>query len=467
MTRAMSLRRRLTWWYVGLLAATLVLFVAGTAVVMYWQLYGQLDRHAVQDLETVEGLLAFTPSGIVKVAEDYHTHPESRLVQERYFEILDPAGRILYRNDRLGARTLGGPLIEQEGVNGYSNRSARLSDGTRVLLVSRRHELGGRPLILRVAYATGPLWLFVGEWIGAAVLVLPLILGLAAIAGYRLAQRALLPITDIADRAERMTAERLHDRVPIPVSDAELAHLARVFNGLLARLEASFDQLRRFTSDASHELRTPLAAIRSVGEVSLEKEQTPAEYRNVIGSMLEEVNRLTALVEALLAVARGDSNTFELHRSVIPVSELVREATGLLEILIEEKNQQLIVSVDDATGVIEGDRVLLRQALVNLVHNAIKFSPDSSTIHVRAVAKPTGDVVLQIVDNGPGIPAQHRARVFDRFYRVEEGRTRNGGGAGLGLSIAKWAVEVHGGTLALAGNSDGGATFEMHLPSVH
>jgi signal transduction histidine kinase len=253
--------------------------------------------------------------------------------------------------------------------------------------------------------------------------------------------------------------------VPIPSSDAELAHLARVFNGLLARLEASFEQLRRFTSDASHELRTPLAAIRSVGEVGLEKEQTPAEYRNVIGSMLEEVNRLTALVEALLAVARGDSNRFELHRSVIPVSELVREATGLLEILIEEKNQRLIVSVDDATGSIEGDRVLLRQALVNLVHNAIKFSPDSSTIQVRAVSEPTGDVVVQVVDNGPGIPSEHRAKVFDRFYRVEEGRPRNGGGAGLGLSIAKWAVEVHGGTLAITGNSDGGSTFAMHIPA--
>jgi heavy metal sensor kinase len=461
----MSLRRRLIWLYVGFLAATLLVFVAGTAVVMYWQLYAQLDRHAVQDLETVEGLLAFTASGDVRVAEDYHTHPESRLVQERYLEILDPAALVLYRNDRLGARTVGGPLIKDEGINGYSNRADRLSDGTRVLLVSRRHEVAGRPIILRVAYATAPLWRQVGTWTGAAVLVLPLILAVAAVTGHRLARRALLPIVDNAERAERITADRLHDRVPVPGSDAELAHLARVFNGLLARLESSFDQLRRFTSDASHELRTPLTAMRSVGEVSLEQEHTPAEYRNVIGSMLEEVNRLTSLVEALLVVARGDSNTFELHRSIIPVSELVQEATSLLEILIEEKNQQLIVSVDDATGAVGGDRVLLRQALVNLVHNAIKFSPDSSTIHVRAVPGPNGNVVLQIVDNGPGIPAEHHTKVFDRFYRVDQGRTRKGGGAGLGLAIAKWAVEVHGGTLALARNSDGGATFEVQLPS--
>jgi heavy metal sensor kinase len=462
--RPTSLRRRLTWWYVGLLAAIMVVFVSGTAIVMYWQLYAQLDRHAVQDLETVEGLLSFTPSGVVNVAEDYHTHPESRLVQERYLQVLAPDGRVLYRNDRLGARTLGGDLTSHEGINGYSDRSDRLSDGTGVLLVSRRHEMAGRPIILRVGYATRPLWVHVGEWIGAAFLMVPIVLALAALAGYRLGQRALQPITDIADRAERITADRLHDRLPIPDSDAELAHLARVFNGLLARLEGSFDQLRRFTSDASHELRTPLASIRSVGEVSLEKEQTPAQYRNVIGSMLEEVNRLTSLVEALLAVARGDSNRLELNRRAIPVSELVREATSLLEVLAEEKSQQLVVYADDSATVV-GDRVLLRQALVNLIHNAIRYSPESSTIQVRATAQPSGAIMLRVADNGPGIPSEHRDRVFDRFYRVEEARSREGGGAGLGLSIAKWAAEAHGGTLALAGNSEHGAVFEMQLPS--
>ena len=464
MTRATSLRHRLTWWYVALLAAILVVFVAGTAAVMYWQLYTQLDRHAVQDLETVEGLLSFAPTGAVNVADDYHTHPESRLVQERYLEVFALDGRVLYRNDRLGTRRLGGALSPGEGINGYSNRSDRLSDGTRVLVVSRQHALSGRPIILRVGYETGPLWLHVGEWVGAALLMLPLVLGLAAIAGQRLAERALQPITDIADRAERITADHLHDRVPVPVSDVELAHLTRVFNGLLERLETSFDQLRRFTSDASHELRTPLAAMRSVGEVSLEKERTPAEYRNAIGSMLEEVNRLTSLVEALLAVARGDGRSFEIARGVIPVSELVREATGLLEVLAEEKNQRLLVAADE-TAVIAGDRVLLRQALVNLIHNAIKYSPDSSTIQVRAVSQPGGPVVLQVVDNGPGIASEHRDKVFDRFYRVEEGRSRDRGGAGLGLSIAKWAVEVHGGTLALTANSDRGAVFEVQLPS--
>ena len=466
MRRTASLRTRLTWWYVGVLAAILIVFVGGTALVMDWQLYSQLDRHAVQDLETVEGLLAFTPAGTVSVAEDYHTHPESRLVQERYLEVLAPDGRVLYRNDRLGSRTLGGTLFSGEGVNGYSNRAEQLSDGTRVLLVSRRHALAGHPIILRVGYATAPLWLHVGEWAGAALLMVPVVLALAAFASHRLAQHALQPITDIANRADAITADRLHDRVPVPERDAELAHLAQVFNGLLGRLEASFEQLRRFTSDASHELRTPLAAIRSVGEVSLERDQTPSEYRNVIGSMLEEVNRLTSLVEGLLAVARTDATQVSITRSIIPVSELVREATSLLEVLVEDKSQRLIVRTDEP-GTIEGDRTLLRQAVVNLIHNAIKYSPASSTIEVRAAARPPGLVVVQVADNGPGIPAEHHDRIFDRFYRIEPNRSRDTGGAGLGLSIAKWAVEAHGGTLTLTSAPGEGATFELQLPAAH
>jgi heavy metal sensor kinase len=451
-------------WYVGALAGILLLFVAATAGVMYWQLYEQLNRHAVQDLETVEGLLARLPDGTVTVDETYHSHSESRLVQERFLQVQAPDGRVLYRNDRLKDRQLGGPIFTGEGVNGYSNRNDHLSDGTPVLLVSRRHPVGGQPIILRVGYATRPLWLHVGEWIGAVLLVVPLVLAVTGVAGYQLARRALLPIGHLANRADRITADQLRDRLPVDSADEEIAHLARVFNGLLGRLEESFEKLRRFTSDASHELRTPLAALRSVGEVSLETERTAAEYRNVIASMLEEVNRLTSLVEGLLAVARGDAKHFELDRSVIPVEELVREATGLLEVLVEDKDQHLLVRAESA-GSVAGDRMLLRQALVNLVHNAIKYSPAASTIEVRAARATDGGVVVDVIDNGPGIAAEHVDKVFDRFYRVEQARSRDRGGAGLGLAIAKWAVEVHGGTILVDSCPGRGSTFQVRLPA--
>jgi heavy metal sensor kinase len=457
-------RTRLTLWYVAMLGAILLVFFAATPVVMYWQLWEQLDRHAVADLETVEGLLSLMPDGRVTLEEDYHTHAESRLVQERFLQVQASDGAILYRNDRLGSRTLGGALFEGEGVGGYSNRADRLSDGTHVLLVSRQHPLAGTPVVIRVGYSTEPLWTNVQGWIGAGLIAIPFVLGLAAFAGHRLSRRALQPIDVIAGRADRITAEQLHDRLPVGRANDEIAHLARVFNRLLARLEDSFERLRRFTSDASHELRTPLAAMRSVGEVGLEKSSTIEEYRNTIGSMLEEVNRLTALVDALLTAARGDTDRQPLDRSAIPVAELIREATSLLEVLVEDKDQQLIVSMEDA-GSVEGDRMLLRQALVNLVHNSIKYSPRSSTIHVRATSDVAGHVVVEVADNGPGISKEHIGKVFDRFYRVEQARSRDAGGAGLGLSIAKWAVEAHGGKILVESTPGRGTTFQIQLPA--
>ena len=170
------------------------------------------------------------------------------------------------------------------------------------------------------------------------VFVLPVVLAIAGFAGYGLARRALSPIEQMARRAQEITPQRLHERLPNDDTDDELGQLARVFNETLARLEQAFEQLRRFTSDASHELRTPLATIRSVGEVGLQKDGTRAEYRDIIGSMLEEVNRLTSLVDSLLTISRADAGSLQLELVQVPVMQLAREAAALFEVLVEEKS---------------------------------------------------------------------------------------------------------------------------------
>src|SRR5262249_31999347 len=162
---------------------------------------------------------------------------------------------------------------------GYSNRMDRLADGTRVMLVSRRLAVDDHPALMRLAYSTEPIWQRVNDWVFDTLLSLGAMLVIAGVAGHQLAKRALGPIDHMASRVERLRSDQLDERLPVDVANDELAHLARVFNHLLERVDASFDQLRRFTSDASHELRTPLAAIRSVGEVALEHASTPAEYR--------------------------------------------------------------------------------------------------------------------------------------------------------------------------------------------
>lgn len=204
--------------------------------------------------------------------------------------------------------------------------------------------------------------------------------------------------------------------------------------------------------------------IRSVGEVGLQKDGTRAEYRDIIGSMLEEVNRLTSLVDNLLTISRADSGHIQLHRTAVPVMALAREAAALFEILMEEKSLRVILNGDEKAQV-EGDRIVLRQALVNILHNAVKYSPVGEVISVHVRNDGTGQVVIEIRDNGPGIPLEDQSKVFDRFYRVDKARWRESGGAGLGLSIAKWAAEAHGGAITLQSGPNQGCTFRISLPS--
>ncbi len=461
-----QVRTRLTVWYVAVLAGVLLLSWALTASFLFLQLRSQLDHYAIQDIETVEGLLYYNKQGMLSLRDDYHNHAESRQVLERYLEVLSPDGGVQYRNERLGNQALGGSLTENEGVGGYSTRSSALPDGTPVRMVSRRHMLDGHPLLLRLAYSELPDRARFEEFAVASMFAMPLVLALVGLGSYVLAKRALAPLQYMARRAEEITSERLHDRLPTGGVGDELDDLARVFNDLLARLEQSFEQLRRFTSDASHELRTPLASIRSVGEVALQKDGSREEFRDTVGSMLEEVNRLSALVDNLLTIARADAGRIQLHPTEFSPLDLAREAAGLFEVLVEEKDQQMTVA-GDATLRVKGDRVFLRQALVNIIHNAVKFSPVGGMISVDVRLQPTGDVRLEVTDEGPGIAPEHSARIFDRFYRADESRSRESGGAGLGLSIAQWAVRVHGGTIGLVTGPGIGCTFQIDLPAVN
>ena len=251
--------------------------------------------------------------------------------------------------------------------------------------------------------------------------------------------------------------------VPVDRAGDEVGDLTRTFAIMQRRLAQQEEARRKFVSTASHELRTPLAMIRSVGEVGLQKDGTRAEYRDIVGSMLEEVNRLTSLIDSLLTISRADSGHIQLHRVVVPVAALVREAAGLFEILLEEKGQRLTVEGDESAQV-EGDYVFLRQAFVNVIHNAVKYSPVGGAISVR-INGGDGQVLVAIHDDGPGIPVEDQLKVFDRFYRVDKARWRESGGAGLGLSIVKWTVEAHGGNVTLESGPNEGCTFRIHLPS--
>ena len=288
---------------------------------------------------------------------------------------------------------------------------------------------------------------------------LPLAVAVAGLGGYTLARRALLPVERMTERARSITAERLSARLPVEHPDDEMGRLATVFNQTLGRLESSFDQMRRFTADVSHELRTPLTAIRSVGEVGLREHRDETAYRGIIGSMLEEVDRLASLVDRLLTLSRAEMGHAKLSRDAVDLSALADDVVSHLSVLAEEKRQTL--SIDrQASPVVSADRLVLRQALINLVDNAIKFTPASGQVRIRITQTPQ-DAVVEVIDSGPGISIEARERIFDRFYRANDA---NGSGTGLGLSLAKGAVEALGGHLTLAATGAGGTSFRISIP---
>jgi heavy metal sensor kinase len=458
------IRDRLTLWYVGIFGSVLGIYICGACILQYWQLSDQLHHAEIEDLETVEGLLYFTPDGRLLLHEDYHSHPQSRLLLDRYMEVLSPNGEVLFRNERLGAMYLDGQPTLHEGEVGYVSRRMRLADGTPVLAISHLHFFEGKPLLIRVAYSTEPLRERLLELVGLLILAMPLALVAAGFAGYRVAGKALNPLEQMARQTEQITARRLNDRIPVDNPNDELGHMARVLNELLARLGESFEKLQHFTSDVSHELRTPLAAMRSVGEVGLQEDHSTEKYRDIIGSMLEEVARLTSMIDTLLTIAHADSGVIALQRSVFPIMDLVQESVGIVGVLAEEKKQTISIVGENHISVL-ADRSFLRMAVINLLDNAVKYSPSGSTVRlILSASSPTELVQLAIEDEGPGIPEDKTSRVFDRFYRVDEGRTRDAGGAGLGLAIAKWAVEAHDGTISLTPRQPNGSIFSIRLP---
>ncbi len=304
-----------------------------------------------------------------------------------------------------------------------------------------------------------------GDALGALrliiVVALPIVVALLVIGGYIITRRWLKPLDRMVTEANHISAADLSRRLPVGNPHDELGRLARVFNVTLDRLQASFDALDRFVADASHELRTPLTTLRSVGEVGLRRSRTVEEYREIIGSMLEEAQRLQLLIQRLLELASAEGGAAEVHRSEVRLDEYVATCVAELGILAEFKRQQIEFSSEPCT--VRTDLVLFRQALQNLVDNAIKYSPDNAVIRVT-VRNVADAAEVSVTDEGAGISPENQAHLTERFFRPDRGRGRTSGGFGLGLSITKAYMRVLGGSLDYSAAQPRGSTFRLRLP---
>jgi heavy metal sensor kinase len=414
-----------------------------------------LDERLHDDFDWASDMLAQRPDGTIA------PYDETGEGDSPWLQVWSLDGHLLY--DTPEARR--NPVPDGQKLAVAAKEEDRIITVPEVMppyrVMSGGARIGGRPVLVQVARSVGPIVQNLNQLIYILFLGLPGAMAIAGVGGYALARRALAPIDRMAERARSINAERLNDRLPVDNPDDELGRLALVFNETLTRLESSFDQMRRFTADASHELRTPLTAIRSVGEVGLRGRRDEIAYREIIGSMLEEADRLALLVDRLLMLSRADTGKASLSIDVVEIPQLAEEVVDQLSVLAEEKNQSLKVRCDAVSRWV-GDRLVLRQAMMNLVDNAIKYTPFDGSINVRVTQTPAG-IAIDVVDSGPGIPVELRSRIFDRFYRVDKSRSRQNGGTGLGLAISKWAVEVNGGQLTLE-PTEAGSCFRITLP---
>jgi heavy metal sensor kinase len=456
--RQRRLRMSLTLWYAAAMVVILAAYAASVFTIVSHSEAKALDDRLRSDVRWVAEMAVRNPDGTLLWFEGDDGSGED---ESPWLQVWSPNGELLMKSKTAERLPIKESLTLAQHPDGLRTVGV---GGELFRILSLRSMIGGETAVIQVAGSEARERSDMRNLMLILILGLPLGVVAAGLGGYALACRALAPIDRMAERARTITAERLSDRLPVDNPQDELGRLATVFNDTLGTLESSFEQMRRFTADVSHELRTPLTAIRSVGEVGLRTRRAEGAYRAVISSMLEEVDRLTGLVDRLLALSRAESGRAKLSVEMVDLYDLALDVAGHLGVLAEEKGQSMVIEPSGRPQCV-GDRLVLRQALINLVDNAIKYTPPAGRIRIRVMDSP-GGAVVDVSDSGPGISRDSRSRIFDRYYRIGASHAGGPAGAGLGLSIARWAAEVSGGQLTLESDEGAGSTFRITLPSI-
>lgn len=477
----MNIRLRLTLWYTAILFIILVVF----SLIVYAGLSRSLlittDDHLQREAAQIIGEIKFEPAepepaeprepeeeGLAVANNDDDRRVELEYVPEAgvYWRILDPQGQPLLDPGYFDGASLS-PLDPDAPQTPFAY--AALADQSPIRLYSAPFVLEQRGAgIIQVAESYQDIQAVQRQLFVLLAISVPLVTLLASVGGWFLASSALNPIDRITRAATQIGASDLSRRLNLNLPDDEVGRLAATFDQMLARLDAAFERQKRFIADASHEMRTPLTILKGEVEVALNRPRTAEEYRETLEQVNQTTNRLTALVEELLLLARADNRQYPLQVERFDLAELLSDEINYLTPRATDKAITLNLAAPDHL-VLEADPDKLARLFMNLIDNAIKYSEAGDTVRVSAGAVHDG-VRVEIKDTGPGIPAEHLPHLFDRFYRVDKARARqlsdpNGqGGAGLGLSIAQWLAEVHGGRIDVTSHPGHGTTFSVHLP---
>ncbi len=438
-------------------AAAMAVVLTALGLFIYLRYEAQLNETIDQGLENRAGDLA----ALVARSGGGLGDPGSGIDREESFaQVLTPGGEIVDATPQLTARPLlGGAELDRAaaGESFFDRDSVPGLEGEGRLL-ARPSATDGGELIVIVGASVDDRDESLANLLAILLIGGPIALVLASFAGYAVAGAALRPVEAMRRRAEKITAAEPDERLPLPAADDELRRLGRTLNEMLGRLEAALVRERAFVDDASHELRTPLALHKTELELALRYGRTPEELRAAISSAVVEVDRLVALAEDLLVLARSEQGKLALELKRVGMAELLTDVRERFGERVSEAGRELVVDAADGLQV-EGDRIRLEQALTNLVENAIAHG--GGPITVRAV-RSDGGVELHVEDRGPGFPPGFVNRAFERFSRADAGRS--GGGTGLGLAIVEAIAHAHRGSAHASNREEGGADVWIRLP---
>ncbi len=454
----LSIRWRLTLWYGAVLTGVLAVFGTSVFLLLKRELQNRTSRALLIQMSVIEDEL-------IQVQD--RTQMEERL--ERLFvrhpdvdiQVSRADDTLKIRSDRIHDRGLPipgrAPTADRDVLENFSVPG----DG-RFRMLSRLTTGAGLPLQVQVATSLDENERQLGELLVIVLLAGSLAVGCTLGGGYLLARQALAPVDRMAASADEITASQLDRRLHAPNPNDELGRLARTLNGMIGRLERSFEEVRRFTADAAHELRTPLAILRNEAEVALRVPRDSEQYRDCLEDMLEEIEHLSRLSEELLLLFREDAGLGAHAKEVVRLDQLVCEIADHLRVLAAEAEQELTVEASLPCQVL-GNGAQLRRLVFSLADNAIKFTPPGGRILLRVECQ-KGQARIIVVDTGIGIAPEHLPRIFDRFYRVDSARSRRTGGNGLGLSICRSIAESHDGSVEVESAPGKGTKVTVTMP---
>jgi two-component system heavy metal sensor histidine kinase CusS len=449
--------------------STFVLLAASTAV-LQWAFTTNLELDDLYYLRSKIRILRMAardlPQGatilrheVVAEGGSYDSHQFAVF----YSRLLDEQGNVVVETPGMSRMVPDGsfPPPEDAGKNPEVMRAWESPHGRSYWLMAARAESGGRPAVIQVALDDTEEVTLLRDYQRISMAVLLIGTLLAAAVGVLVARHSLRPLRRIARAAERITASHLTERVDPQRWPAELADLARSFDLMLGRLDDSFRRLSQFSADLAHELRTPIHNLTGETEVALSRERQPDEYRELLQSNLEELERLTRMINGLLFLARAENPATHIERVRLDARRELDAVREFHEALAEETGVSMSC---DGQGLVDADPVLFRRAVTNLVSNALRHTPKGGEVNLAVRREEDGSVLVAVRDTGCGIPEEHLPRIFDRFYRTERPGLHNPDGTGLGLAIVKSIMELHGGTVTVQSDAATGSAFILRFP---